>query len=146
MQWIPLIYLIVNWKREKLDTAVLVPEFRAANSALCDLHVIRLGPGFHCSNGSTLSRTKSVGLCVVMEEQRVPLRVFRHYVVFLHFFKRSSRSQFLAETKRFVRKESHFKFFLDYANYLERKLLSTCNVFLVITKSLIFRPQSSKLA
>ena len=54
-----MICLIVNWKREKLKTAVLVSEFRS-------LHVIKLGPGFHCSNDSTLSRTKSVGLCVVM--------------------------------------------------------------------------------
>ena len=66
MQRIPLICLIVNWKRENINTAVLVPEFYAANSTLCDLHVMKFGPGFHCSNGSTLTRNKSVGLCVVM--------------------------------------------------------------------------------
>ena len=66
MQRIPRFCLIVNWNREKLYTAVFVPEFHAANFALCGWHVLKLGPGFHCSNGSTLSCTKSVGLCVVM--------------------------------------------------------------------------------
>ena len=55
----------VNRKREKLNTAVLVPEFRAASSALCVWYSLNLGPGFHCSNGLTLSHTKSVRLCVV---------------------------------------------------------------------------------
>ena len=66
MQRIPRFCLTVNWNREKLYTAVLVPEFHAANFALCGWYVLKLGPGFHCSSGSTLSCTKSVGLCVVM--------------------------------------------------------------------------------
>ena len=74
MQRIPRFCLIVNWNREKLYTAVFVPEFHAANFALCGWHVLKLGPGFHCSNGSTLSCTKSVGLCVVMV--RLFLKIF----------------------------------------------------------------------
>ena len=66
MQRIPRICLIVNRNREKLYTAVSIPEFCAANFVLCGWYVLKLGPGFHCSNGSTLSRTISVGFCVVM--------------------------------------------------------------------------------
>ena len=87
MQRIPRFCLIVNWNREKLYTAVFVPEFHAANFALCGWHVLKLGPGFHCSNGSTLSCTKSVGLCVVMtSSETVQIKYLSHCLSFRSYF------------------------------------------------------------
>ena len=39
------LFTLVNWKREKLNTAVLVPEFHAANSARCGLQAYKAWPG-----------------------------------------------------------------------------------------------------
>ena len=66
---------------------------------------LKLGPGFHCSNGSTLSCTKSVGLCVVM--MKVSLS-YDHWSLRKWRIKIGKFLGFFAKKRFFFRKKVYF--------------------------------------